>query len=163
VVEKWLSFYYPPGVHVTQSQWQRLEDEFEEVKPVVEVPESLPGTVTFVVGRSPGPGEDTRPIGDWNNALSVEGALYCLALERLTPQQAAAKLERIGYRVVWVDESHQPFNEVPAPPAGSVITWAWFGEADLVDVERPPPTKPQLPKLLTGHPRNPLSVRRRAD
>lgn len=92
---------------------------------ILELPGSVKGPITLVVGRAAEPGEEywARNI-DWGNELAPSGALYCFALEEETPHKAQETLQAAGYEVIFNYETKESSAEVATIPAGTAITSA---------------------------------------
>lgn len=148
VAGTWWHLYFAPGVDVDHLEWAKLKAQVgqgvlgfpEETSDrgagiyhaeVLELPADLPGPVTLVAGRAAQEGE---PIATTFDELAPVGAFYCLHLERMAPEEAGRELAALGYRVIWVYETHAESHPVAEPPKGSAITSAGFRTPEVVDV-----------------------------
>ncbi|MDQ4143925.1 MAG: hypothetical protein M3198_09325 [Actinomycetota bacterium] len=120
---------------------------------ILEIPGSVTGPITLVVGRAARPGEEywARNI-DWSNELAPSGAFYCHRLEGRTPTEAATLLQELGYRVLWVHEEGNTSDEVTLPPPGAEITFAMFRAPDVVDIRTARPPSAERYKEASGTP-----------
>jgi hypothetical protein len=96
---------------------------------VLRIPANFSTWIRLEVGRPAKPGEDFVEGGGQNELLE-HGALDCLGLDQMTPEQAAVVLARYDYELIWVygGESHTE------PPETGKIYWAWFQRPDLLRV-----------------------------
>ncbi|MDP9067886.1 MAG: hypothetical protein M3N53_06020 [Actinomycetota bacterium] len=100
---------------------------------ILEIPGSVTGPMTLVVGRAAKPGEEywARNM-DWSNELAPSGALYCYALEEKTADAARDVLQRAGYEVVFNYDVKSNSTEVASIPPDAALTSATFRDVDTV-------------------------------
>ncbi|HVF52358.1 MAG TPA: hypothetical protein VNC78_02000 [Actinomycetota bacterium] len=171
LVGKWFHLYFHPRAQVDDETFHLLQsyvgvingasESVLERCPIgdcartslLEIPGSVKGPMTLVVGRQPQPGEEywAEEI-DWDNELAPSGALYCLRLEDKTPTEAGPLLRNLGYEIIWVHEADKTSSEVASPPAGSMITFAFFRGPDVVDVRTAEPAMAERYKAAGGTP-----------
>lgn len=108
---------------------------------ILEIPGDVKGPMTLVVGRAAGANESYWAENmDWGNELAPSGALYCLALEEKSPEEAAVLLEAKGYRVEWTYDAPRsaPDGErsgsVDEPPVGTGITVAYSPAPGVINL-----------------------------
>lgn len=107
---------------------------------LLELPGKVRGPITLVVGREPNPGEEFWAKNAFGmNELAPSGALWCYRLEEKTPAEAEEILSALGYDIVWVHENDARSDPVARPPAGALITTAWFRGPSVVDVRTAAP------------------------
>lgn len=106
----------------------------------LELPKGLPGHVTLFVGREAEPGIFTVDAYDRMNELAPTGSFYCLGLDPRHPEALGEALTQLGYRVTWTfeDLAKNEGRVVQAPPARTVVTWAWLRTPTLVDARISP-------------------------
>lgn len=138
----WVSVDRPSGL--TEDDFARLRDQTGLLlSPDVEggnttelqLPKGLPGHVTLFVGREAEPGAFTVDAYDRINELAPTGSFYCLGLDPRDPQALGEALTQLGYGVAWTleDLAKNESRVVEAPPAETVVTWAWLRAPRLVD------------------------------
>lgn len=100
---------------------------------ILEIPGSVKGPITLVVGRAAEPGEEywARNI-DWSNELAPSGALYCYAFEQKRPEAARDALQTAGYEVGFTYDLKGSSGEVASIPPDSALTSATFKDVDTV-------------------------------
>ena len=100
---------------------------------ILEIPGSVTGPITLVVGRAAKPGEEywARNM-DWSNELAPSGALYCYALEQKSPEAARDALHTAGYEVVSNYNLKDNSAEVASIPADAALATAGFRDVDTV-------------------------------
>ena len=155
---KWFHLYMHPGAELDdethwllQSYVGHIHAGYESVMErcplggcsrtdLLELPVKVKGPMTLVVAREPAPGEEywAKHI-DWTNELAPTGAFYCERLEEKGPAEVEELLTALGYDVVWVHDTADTGEEVAFPPAGAEITFAFFRDADTVDVRTAAP------------------------
>jgi hypothetical protein len=171
LVGKWFHLYFAPNSAIDDEAFGLMKSYVGEIDgsneavmkrcpigdcertSLLEIPGTVKGPMTLVVGREPQPGEEywAREI-DWDNELAPSGALYCYRLEDKTPTEAGALLERLGYNVIWVHEDDKTSNEVPFPPTGDQIEYAFFRGPETVDMRTATPQNAERYKEAGGTP-----------
>lgn len=126
---------------------------------LLEIPGSVTGPITLVVGRAAQPGEGhwARNM-DWGNELAPSGALYCYALEEKGPEATLDVLEAAGYEVIFNYDLKDNSAEVTSIPADAALATATFRDVDTVVLNYAPikgqPDYPsaQEQRLMMGTP-----------
>ena len=163
LVGKWFHLYLDPAVEIDEGTFALLKSYVGEIDmgheqvaercplgdcertSILEIPGDVKGPMTLVAGRAAEPGEEYWAKNlDWGNELAPSGALYCLALEEKSLEEAARILEAEGYLVEWTyDPPHtsgggQPSGSVDEPPAGTGITIAYSFEPGVINLRVSP-------------------------
>jgi hypothetical protein len=153
LVGKWFHLYLDPRADVDAETFALLKSYVGEIDyryesvaehcgetggacertSVLEIPGSLKGPITLVVGRPAHPDEEywARNI-DWGNELAPSGALYCFALETKSSDAARDTLQAAGYEVTFNYDLKERTSPVESVPADSAITTATFKDVDTV-------------------------------
>lgn len=179
LVGKWFHLYLDPKADVDAETFALLKSYVGEIDyryesvakhcgptgglcertSVLEIPGSVTGPITLVVGRPAKPGEEhwARNM-DWGNELAPSGALYCYALEQKNPEPVRDALETAGYEVVFNYDLKDGSAEIASIPAHAALASASFGDVDTVVLNYAPvkgePDYPsaQEQRLMNGTP-----------
>jgi hypothetical protein len=80
------------------------------------LPKDVHGTATLFVGRKARTGETPAPPF-LDNELGPTGDFWCLALERMHPADATARVEGLGFEVLW------EWRQLPISEEGAGDAW----------------------------------------
>lgn len=96
---------------------------------VLKMPADFSTWIRLKVGRAAESGEEFEDVTGFNE-LREHGALHCLGLPEMSPQQAEEVLSTHGYELIWVYDD----GEHPNPPLTGKVYWAYFRTPNLVDI-----------------------------
>ncbi|HEX2240328.1 MAG TPA: hypothetical protein VHJ82_04230 [Actinomycetota bacterium] len=178
LVGKWFHLFLDPNAEVDEETFALLKSyvgeidfRYEKVAErcgdgsgcprtgLLELPGSVKGPITLVVGREAEAGEEYWATNmEWGNELAPSGAFYCMGLEDKTPAQIEQELESNGYQVEWTyDPKHtgidgEESRRVTQPPARTELTVAYIFRPGIVSLRVSPPEDADRSRRSAGTP-----------
>ena len=179
LVGKWFHLYLDPKAEIDDETFALLESYVGEIDyryekvaercgptagecertSILEIPGSVKGPITLVVGRAAGAGEEYWAENiEWSNELAPSGALYCMQLEAMPSPEIQRVLRSAGYQVEWTYDPTETGRDgeesrrVVEPPSGTQLTVAYIFRPGIVSLRVSPVQDADRHRRIAGTP-----------